>query len=145
MRNIRYAVLAMIMFASLASRGEQYEVTRSPGLPDPRVPGSSSEIITIEKVPESKPNQGCYIATAVYGSYDCPQVWTLRRYRDDTLASTRDGRCFIHTYYAISPALVRWVGQEDWFVNTSKRALDKMVRQLNEAGVSNLPYDDKQW
>lgn len=21
---------------------------------------------------------GCYIATCVYGSYDCPQVWTLR-------------------------------------------------------------------
>ena len=31
---------------------------------------------------------GCYVATAVYGSYDCPQVWTLRRYRDDTLAET---------------------------------------------------------
>ena len=23
---------------------------------------------------------GCYIATAVYGSYDCPQVWTLQRF-----------------------------------------------------------------
>ena len=28
-----------------------------------------------------RPSRGCYIATAVYGSYDCPQVWTLRRYR----------------------------------------------------------------
>ena len=25
---------------------------------------------------------GCYIATCVYGSYDCPQVLTLRRFRD---------------------------------------------------------------
>ena len=25
---------------------------------------------------------GCYVATAVYGSYDCPEVWVLRRYRD---------------------------------------------------------------
>ena len=25
---------------------------------------------------------GCYVATCIYGSYDCPQVWTLRRYRD---------------------------------------------------------------
>ena len=24
-----------------------------------------------------KTKKGCYIATAVYGSYDCPQVWTL--------------------------------------------------------------------
>ena len=26
---------------------------------------------------------GCYIATCVYGSYDCPEVWTLRRFRVD--------------------------------------------------------------
>ena len=44
---------------------------------------------------------GCYVATAVYGSYDCPQVWTLRRYRDYTLAETWHGRAFIRTYYAI--------------------------------------------
>ena len=31
---------------------------------------------------------GCYVATCVYGSYDCPQVWTLRRFRDNTLAET---------------------------------------------------------
>ena len=48
-------------------------------------------------------NNGCYVATAVYGSYDCPQVWTLRRYRDYTLAETWYGRAFIRTYYAISP------------------------------------------
>ena len=33
--------------------------------------------------------RGCYVATAVYGSYDCPEVWTLRRYRDDTLYSSK--------------------------------------------------------
>lgn len=38
---------------------------------------------------------GCYVATAVYGSYDCPQVWTLRRFRDYTLAETWYGRAFI--------------------------------------------------
>jgi len=30
----------------------------------------------------SNSSAGCYIATAVYGSYNCPEVWTLRRYRD---------------------------------------------------------------
>ena len=29
-------------------------------------------------------NGACYVATAVYGSYDCPEVWTLRRFRDYT-------------------------------------------------------------
>ena len=41
---------------------------------------------------------GCYIATAVYGSYDCPQVWTLRRFRDFKLAKSLGGRIFIKLY-----------------------------------------------
>ena len=53
---------------------------------------------------------GCYVATAVYGSYDCPQVWTLRRFRDYTLAETWYGRAFIRAYYAVSPTLVKWFG-----------------------------------
>ena len=92
----------------------------------------------------SKPiSAGCYIATAVYGSYDCPQVWTLRRYRDDTLATRWFGRCFIHIYYAISPTLVRWFGKNKLFINSWKRILDWKVQQLNKAGVSNLPYEDQ--
>lgn len=88
---------------------------------------------------------GCYVATAVYGSYDCPQVWTLRRYRDNTLAKTWYGRAFIHTYYAISPTLVKWFGDTDWFKNMWRGTLDKMVSDLQQQGVEDTPYDDKKW
>ena len=88
---------------------------------------------------------GCYVATAVYGSYDCPQVWTLRRFRDDTLAETWYGRAFIRAYYAISPTLVRWFGKADWFRNLWKPALDRMVERLNRAGVADTPYSNRQW
>lgn len=37
---------------------------------------------------DSDSEEGCYVATCVYGSYDCPQVWTLRRYRDYKLAES---------------------------------------------------------
>lgn len=90
-------------------------------------------------------SSGCYVATAVYGSYDCPQVWTLRRYRDYTLAETWYGRAFIHTYYAISPALVKWFGKTQWFKNMWRPRLDKMVKRLNDEGVSAMPYQDRQW
>ena len=152
MKVIRYAVWSIIMFASIASRGETtYEIQRAPALPSGF--NTSAEYVTVREVPsggssantDSSSSGGCYVATVVYGSYDCPQVWTLRRYRDDTLASTLAGRCFIHTYYAISPTLVRLFGHNDWFVNTSKGILDKFVQQLNEEGVSDLPYADKQW
>jgi hypothetical protein len=88
---------------------------------------------------------GCYVATAVYGSYDCPQVWTLRRFRDYTLAETWYGRAFIRTYYAISPTLVKWFGKTEWFKKMWKPTLDKMVKKLNSKGVESTPYNDKQW
>ena len=88
---------------------------------------------------------GCYVATAVYGSYDCPQVWTLRRFRDYTLAETWYGRAFIRTYYAISPTLVKWFGHTEWFKKMWKGKLDRMVANLNAEGVEDTPYEDKPW
>lgn len=88
---------------------------------------------------------GCYVATAVYGSYDCPQVWILRRYRDDTLAKTWYGRAFIYTYYAISPTLVKWFGNTSWFKKMWKGKLDRMVTNLKNNGVDDTPYKDKSW
>ena len=96
-------------------------------------------------LPPSTKSGGCYVATAVYGSYDCPQVWTLRRYRDYTLAETWYGRAFIHSYYAISPTLVKWFGETQWFKNMWKPKLDKMVKRLNEEGVADTPYQDRNW
>lgn len=94
---------------------------------------------------QQKSSSGCYVATAVYGSYDCPQVWTLRRYRDDVLAESWYGRAFIHTYYAISPTLVKWFGETEWFKNMWKGKLDHMVKDLQEKGVESSPYEDKNW
>ena len=90
-----------------------------------------------------EPSSGCYVATAVYGSYNCPEVWTLRRFRDNTLDATWYGRAFIKTYYAISPTLVRWFGETAWFKKLWRRPLDKMVASLQEKGVESTPYQDK--
>lgn len=90
-------------------------------------------------------NQGCYVASCVYGSYDCPQVWTLRRYRDYTLAKTLYGRAFIKTYYAVSPTLVKWFGNTRWFKKMWHGVLDNMVQRLNDNGYENTPYKDKEW
>lgn len=90
-------------------------------------------------------NNGCYIATCVYGSYDCPEVWTLRRFRDNILASTWYGRTFIKIYYSTSPTLVKWFGKTRWFNNLFKPFLDNMVTSLKEKGFSDTPYSDKNW
>ena len=48
-------------------------------------------------------SDGCYIASAVYGTYDCPELWVLRRFRDYGLRKSKIGRAFVRFYYAISP------------------------------------------
>lgn len=85
---------------------------------------------------------GCYVATCVYGSYDCPEVWTLRRFRDQYLASTLLGRLFIKTYYTISPIIVKWFGKTNIFRTFWKKRLDRMVKDLQSKGYNSDPYKD---
>lgn len=90
-------------------------------------------------------DEGCYVATCVYGSYDCPEVWTLRRFRDNTLAASRLGRAFIKLYYAVSPTIVKKYGKTTWFKQFWKSILDKLVHRLNRKGVEDTPYKDRNW
>lgn len=90
-------------------------------------------------VPKPK---GCYIATAVYGSYDCPEVWTLRRYRDNYLSAHWFGRAFIKVYYALSPKVVDMFGDTKWFNRLWKGFLDKKVEGLRKKGYEDTPYRD---
>lgn len=92
---------------------------------------------------EAEQKSGCYIATAVYGSYDCPEVWTLRRFRDNTLDRTWYGRAFIRAYYAVSPTLVRWFGKDSWFQALFRPMLDRLVDRLRQSGVEDTAYQDK--
>ena len=92
---------------------------------------------------QAKPAQkGCYIATCVYQSYDCPEVWTLRRFRDHYLAETRWGRAFIKIYYAISPALVKQFGDKPWFRKFCKQKLDGLIARLQLRGYESTEYSD---
>ena len=86
---------------------------------------------------------GCYIATCVYGSYNCEPVWVLRRYRDNNLATKWYGRLFIRLYYAASPTLVKWFGHKSWFRKIWKKKLDRLVKKLQEKGMASTPYQDK--
>jgi hypothetical protein len=90
----------------------------------------------------SSSRSGCYIATAVYGSYDCPQVWSLRRYRDNTLANNIIGRVFISIYYSISPIIVKVFGKSGWFLKFCRRRLDKFVYKLEKNEYKNTFYKD---
>ena len=92
---------------------------------------------------QSGSSGGCYVATAVYGSYDCPEVWALRRYRDNVLAKSFFGRTFIRFYYAVSPTAVKLFGKRKWFNRLFRTPLDRFVKKLIKSGIENTPYEDK--
>ena len=88
---------------------------------------------------------GCFIATCVYGSYDCPEVWVLRRFRDNVLAKSEPGRLFIELYYRWSPEIVEKYGDEPWFKPLVKPVLDKFVAYLKSIGFEDTPYEDPEY
>lgn len=107
-----------------------------------RISITSSSTTTSSSSSGSGGCAGCYIATAVYGSYDCPEVWVLRRYRDRVLRKTALGKLFVKVYYFISPKLVRVFGNKTWFRNIWRSFLDKKVDSLKEKGFSDERYSD---
>jgi tetratricopeptide (TPR) repeat protein len=72
----------------------------------------------------------CYIATAIYGSYDAPQVLILRKYRDNVLLHSALGRIFVKFYYRFSPLIVKYIGNNNITNHVVKQLLNKIVKIL---------------
>jgi hypothetical protein len=89
-------------------------------------------LLAEDGIPQSpKKGGGCYIATCVYGSYRCPEVMMLRRFRDNVLCRSWVGRAFVRVYYSTSPMIVRIFGKQRWFHGILKPVLDKLVKHLS--------------
>lgn len=84
---------------------------------------------------EIEDKAGCYVATCVYGSYDCPEVLTLRCFRDNTLDKSWYGKVFIRVYYAISPCVVKQFGAKKWFNKLWRPVLDKIVTKIQKGDL----------
>jgi hypothetical protein len=75
---------------------------------------------------------GCYIATAVYGDYNAPEVLVLRRFRDSTLAKSAVGKLFIKTYYRFSPPLAKRLKHTYRINAVVRRLLDGFVGHISK-------------
>lgn len=81
-------------------------------------------------------SEGCYIATAVYGSYDAPEVIILRRFRDNILQKRWLGRLFIKIYYNVSPTIAKKLKDADRINYRVRQLLDRIVIYLS-AKINN--------
>ena len=90
---------------------------------------SSSSSVNVSASQNTAPakKEGCYIATAVYGSYDAPEVMTLRRFRDESFL----GRMFIQIYYTLSPPIAKRLKNAHKINRFVRNILDKWVDKLN--------------
>ena len=71
---------------------------------DPAYAGLVRQNATAE-VTEPQLKKRCFIATACYGTADCPEVERLRRFRDERLMVTFLGRIVVQTYNLLSPPI----------------------------------------
>jgi|GEM_PF-937384 len=71
-----------------------------------------------------KKQSGCYIATCVYGSYDCDEVFQLRRFRDEKLSTTPIGRFLISLYYTLSPSMIKHIQRDSFLEDNIRVFLD---------------------
>lgn len=79
----------------------------------------------------NKSTGACYIATAVYGSYDSDEVLVLRRFRDEILKPTKVGRKMVAFYYKYSPYLSKKLKLNSIPSNIIKFILNRFIKFLN--------------
>jgi len=72
--------------------------------------------------------EGCFIATAAYGSYLEPHVATLRAFRDEQLLTNTAGQLFVKLYYATSPPIADYIAERDWLRSIVRGALYPLVQ-----------------
>jgi serine protease len=78
---------------------------------------------------------GCFIATAAYGTPMAEQVRYLRAFRDQYLQTNEPGRWFVTQYYKFSPPFADYLRQHDDLRTLARTALSPFVG-LSRAVVS---------
>ena len=76
----------------------------------------------------------CFIATAVYGDYNAPEVVSLRRFRDERLKIVPIGRAFIAVYYKLSPPVAKYLLRTPHLSSCVRYLLDQFVTKLRAKG-----------
>jgi len=77
--------------------------------------------------------RGCFIATAIYGSYNAPEVIILRHFRDKILLTTDFGKLIVKLYYMLSPLIAPIIDHSHIIKNAIKIIiLDPIVTLISK-------------
>ncbi len=78
--------------------------------------------------PAPAPGNGCFIATAAYGTPMAEEVEVLSRFGDEHLLTNELGRRFVSLYYQHSPTLAEYISDREWAKRIVRIALLPLVR-----------------
>ncbi len=80
-------------------------------------------------------NDGCFIATAAYGTPMAREIETLRQFRDSKMKSNLIGRYFITFYYETSPPLARIIARSKRMRAFARLSLNQVICFLNQEQI----------
>ena len=83
-------------------------------------------------------DDGCFIATAAYGSSLAPEVDVLRQFRDQYLLPSTAGQLLVRAYYFLSPPVAEFISQQPALKAVIRVALWPLVWWTNL--TLNSPY-----
>lgn len=92
---------------------------------------SNDNVVISVRQKKNEKKSGCFIATAVYGNYNAPQVIMLSEYRDQVLLKTFAGRLFVRFYYSISPTIATWLRKTKRLSALIRWGLDQFIIRFN--------------
>jgi len=82
--------------------------------------------------PIQKKKAGCFIATAVFNSYESIEVKKLRIYRDKYLLTSFFGRLTVLIYYRIGPTLAKCIAKSNLIKYFLNKILKIVIRKIPE-------------
>jgi hypothetical protein len=109
-----WSVDQTITVTSLVSSSQTYSIILAEIISgDADYNGLNPTDVTVRNVGSDSEGNGCFIATAAFGSSMEPHVKIMREFRDRFLIGNTVGKIFVHLYYTYSPPIADFIAKHD--------------------------------
>jgi hypothetical protein len=91
-------------------------------------------------VPAPPPQEGCFIATAAYGTPMAEEIQILREFRDEYLLTSPVGQALVDIYYRVSPPIAEFITEHPSLKPIVRAGLLPAVA-MSTAAVNTTPAE----